>query len=90
MYTMSGWTQAEEILYGLWGVMLNYYETNNYKPLCLSSLEYGITDYGRTFSTVMTALHAWGAKNRKGVFNIEEEAMNSCVWKECIKVYLDE
>jgi len=43
------------------------------------TVKYSITEYGRSCSTVMTALHAWGAKHRKEVFNIEEEPMKTCV-----------
>jgi len=43
------------------------------------TVNYSITEYGRTCSTVMSSLHAWGAKHRKEVFNIEEEPMKTCV-----------
>ena len=86
-YETCGFKDLEKIVEGITPKMLskelkfledNLILTREVLPTRPITVKYSITDYGRTCSTVMTALHAWGAKHRKEVFNIEKEAMDSC------------
>lgn len=87
-YETCGFKDLEKIVEGITPKMLskelkfledNLILTREVLPTRPVTVKYSITDYGRTCSSVMTALYAWGAKHRKEVFNIEEEPMEKCV-----------
>jgi len=87
-YETCGFKDLEKIVEGITPKMLSKELKSLEDNLILTrevmatrpiTVKYSITEYGRTCSTVMTALHAWGSKHRKEVFNIEEEPMKTCV-----------
>lgn len=89
-YETCGFKDLEKIVEGITPKMLskelkfledNLILTREVLPTRPVTVKYSITEYGRTCSSVMTALYAWGAKHRKEVFNIdtEDEPMESCV-----------
>ena len=51
-------------------------ETDTKRP---GSIVYSITEYGKTCSTVMSALYHWGVEHRRQFFNQEEER----TWEQC-------
>lgn len=86
-YETCGFKDLEKIVEGITPKMLskelkfledNLILTREVLPTRPVTVKYSITEYGRTCSSVMTALYAWGAKHRKEVFNIKEEPMKKC------------
>lgn len=57
--------------------MLIKREVKSTRPV---TVEYSITEYGKTCKTVMTELYKWGVEHRKKFFNVadEQEWGNKC------------
>ncbi|UBM58605.1 helix-turn-helix transcriptional regulator [Marinilongibacter aquaticus] len=88
-YDTCGFKELEKIIEGITPKMLSkelkFLEENmlvtrqvkNTRPI---KVEYSITEYGKTCSSVMRALYRWGIEHRKKILDIETEEQT---WKEC-------
>lgn len=86
-YETCGFKELERIVEGITPKMLSKElkileenllitrTVNNTRPI---TVEYSITEYGRTSKSVMSELHRWGLEHRKKFFNVVEDSMGKC------------
>ena len=86
-YETCGFKELERIVEGITPKMLSkelkFLEENmlitrevkNTRPV---TVEYHITEYGKTCRSVMSELYRWGLEHRKKFFNIEGQAWDKC------------
>lgn len=90
-YESCGFKELERIVEGITPRMLskelklleeNLLITRTVKDTRPVTVTYSITEYGKTCSSVMSALYRWGVEHRKRVFNIEGETPADA-WGDC-------
>ena len=90
-YETCGFKELERIVEGITPRMLskelklleeNLLITRTVKDTRPVTVTYSITEYGKTCSSVMSALYRWGVEHRKKIFNIEGE-IPAGAWGDC-------
>ncbi len=90
-YETCGFKELERIVEGITPRMLskelklleeNLLITRTVKDTRPVTVTYSITEYGKTCSSVMSALYRWGVEHRKRIFNIEGE-IPADAWGDC-------
>jgi DNA-binding HxlR family transcriptional regulator len=86
-YDTCGFKELEKIVEGITPKMLSKElkfleenmlitrKVNNTRPI---TVNYSITEYGKTCSSVMSELYRWGQEHRRKFFNVEEGTWGDC------------